>query len=321
MSKLTVGVLRGGPSHLYNESLQTGGMVLKHLPEKYKARDIFISKDGEWHMDGMVREPSDIIRHVDVIWNGLHGAYGEDGKVQRILETFGTPYTGSNSMSSALSMSKHLSKQIFEDNGIKTPISYVIERGDDVAYITKYLFENFHLPAVVKPVSAGSSRGISIVRDYRALSDALDLAFTFGDKVLIEEFIRGQEATVGVINNFRDQEAYVLFPVEIVPHKEKGFYDFESKYSDKADHRCPGQFTDEQKMEIERIARAVHTTLNLRHYSRIDLVATPSRGVYVLEANTLPSLHKGSPLLSSLEAGGIDFPVFIDHVIGQALSR
>src|SRR5690606_33101558 len=101
-SKLTVGVLRGGPSHEYDVSLASGKAVLQQMPEDYLPIDIFISKNGEWHTDGLVRKPESILRGIDVVFNALHGQYGEDGQVQRILEEIGVPYTGSDTIASAL---------------------------------------------------------------------------------------------------------------------------------------------------------------------------------------------------------------------------
>lgn len=319
--KITVGVLRGGPSSEYEVSLNTGGAVLKHLPEKYRTKDIFISKDGQWHMDGFVKEPHEILPHIDVAFNAMHGEYGEDGKVQKLLETFGTPYTGSNSLSSAVAMAKHLSKQVYEDNGIKTPASYIVESDQHIDDIVKYLFENFSLPGVVKPAGAGSSVGVSIVRNYKDMPQALEKAFQYGDKVLIEEFIKGREATCGVVEDWRGQEVYSLLPIEIKPPAKNDFFDYEAKYGGQSEEICPGNFSEEDSLEIQRLAREAHKALGLRHYSRTDMIVTPRRGIYVLETNTLPGLTTESLLPKSLSAVGTEFPDFLDHIITLAMTK
>ncbi len=121
MNKIRIGVLRGGPSSEYEVSLKTGSSVLNNLPEKYSPVDIFIDKKGGWYIQGIPHEPHEAFKKVDAIFNALHGEYGEDGNVQKILDTFSIPYTGSKTVSSAIGMNKALAKNIFKSHGIKTP--------------------------------------------------------------------------------------------------------------------------------------------------------------------------------------------------------
>ena len=139
MSSIRVGVLRGGPSLEHEVSLKTGESVLRNLPEKYSAKDIFISKDGEWHLDGRPVHHERIFRHIDVIFNALHGEYGEDGKVQQLLEAFGVPYTGSGVMASALGMNKILARRAFKGAGLKVPSGFeiVLENENGLAETAK----------------------------------------------------------------------------------------------------------------------------------------------------------------------------------------
>lgn len=321
MSLLTVGVLRGGPSSEYDISLKTGGEVLKHLPEKYQARDIFISKDAVWHIHGAPRTPSQALRNVDVVWNALHGEFGEDGKVQMILNERGIPYTGSAVLPSVFGMNKALSKKIFVEHGIKTPLHIIVRKTDDPEKVREHLFWHFHLPLIVKPVGAGSSLGITVIEDYRALFNALSSAFLYSNTALIEEFIKGREATCGVIDDFRGEHHYTLLPVEIYRPNNMTFFDYSAKCSDTYSHTCPGNFTDEEKSEIQRIARLAHEHLGARHYSRSDMIVHPHRGIYLLEINTLPGLSEYSLFPRSLEAVGCTLSNFIDHVITLALER
>jgi D-alanine-D-alanine ligase len=305
MHKLTVGVLRGGPGPFYETSLKSGGLVLKHLPEKYRSKDIFISREGEWHHDGFVKEPHQILRHVDVVFNALHGDFGENGKVQKLIEHFDTPYSGSDPFASSISFHKHLSKPVLEDAGLSVPTSFIVEKGEDIAEITQYLFENVPLPLVIKPTSMGAIQGITLLKSYRELPQALEFAFQYGDKVLIEEFIRGKEASVGIIENFRGQQLYALVPIEV----------------NDGDHLYPSTFTDEERGELENIAKAVHKALSLRHYSKVDMIVTPRKKIYVLEANTLPRFEEGHVFPKALDAVGCPFPDFIDHVLTETLKR
>lgn len=328
MSHLTrVGVLRGGPSNEYEVSLNSGASVLKalrdHFDGRYHPKDIFIDRSRTWHVDGVAARPEQVLPKIDVAVNALHGAYGEDGTVQSFLEAHGMPYTGSNSLSSALAMNKVLTKKIFKDNGIKTPYGREI-RSEDIRSsvadpsFSRELFESIILPAVVKPSTSGSSVGVAIVKRYDDLIPALSAAAEHSDSVMIEEFIPGIEATCGVMENFRDHRVYTLPPIEIRPKTQ--FFDYQAKYAGQSEEIVPATFADKTKREIESLARKIHETLGLRHYSRSDFIIHPRRGVYALEANTLPGLTAESLMPKALRAVGSDVHEFVGHIIGLALA-
>lgn len=319
MSKTFVGVLRGGPSHEYEVSLKTGQTVLRHMPDKYQPVDIFISKDGEWHVDGIVRKPVDALRSVDVAFNALHGQYGEDGQVQRLLETIGTPYTGSDSIASALGMHKVQAKEMFRRAGIRVPSHRTVLQDELIDDVQKEIFETMFLPLIVKPVSAGSSVGVTILFNYHDLPRAIEHAFKHGDIVMVEHFVRGREATCGVVEDYRGSRHYALLPIEIVCQPGKEIFDYDAKYSGLTEERCPGNFSYEEKQKIEQAAILAHDVLGLRHYSRSDFILTPKGDVYILETNTLPGLTEESLLPKSLRAVGSDIPEFLDHTISLAL--
>lgn len=327
MNRIRVGVLRGGPSNEYDVSLKTGGNVIAHLgkhpEEKYQPIDIFIDRNGDWHIAGVPVEPHHALDQVDVVWNALHGAYGEDGKVQQLLDRHEVPYTGSGAFASAVGMNKVLAKETFLKHGIKTPRYALVEsegvreRRDLEAKLLE-LFRSFTLPFIVKPVSSGSSVGVSVVKGFHEFESAIFEAFKHGNVIMIEEFIPGVEATCGVIDAFRDTDIYALPPIEIRPHRS-GFFDFAAKYEGKADEIVPGNFTHEEKDQIMHLARAAHTALGLRHYSRSDFIVSPKRGIYILEVNTLPGLTDASLLPKALQSVGVSVGHFLDHVIGLAL--
>jgi len=166
----------------------------------------------------------------------------------------------------------------------------------------------------------GSSVGVSIAKSHRELLQGIGNAFEYSSKVLIEEYIRGREATCGVVDNFRGEKIYSLFPVEIIHPKDNPFFDYDAKYSGKTQEICPGNFSQRDKNEIQRIAKEVHSIMGLRDYSRSDFIVSPY-GIYFLEVNTLPGMSKESLLPKSLNAGGISTPSFLDHIVGLALSR
>ncbi len=318
MSKIAVGVLRGGPSHEYEVSLESGKTVLQNLPEKYRPVDIFISKDGEWHTDGIARKPEHILKGVDVVFNALHGQYGEDGKVQRVLESIGVPYTGSDTIASALSMHKEEAKKIFKQAGIRVAEHKRVTPQDNMELVVRDAFETMFLPLIVKPVAAGSSVGMTVVHSYSDLPEAIYYAFGYSGVVLVENYIRGKEATCTVIDNFRESNHYALLPIEIVRPESKVFFDYDAKYKDAYMGRTSGSFSYEDKRAIEEAAIRAHKALGLRHYSRSDFIITPKRDVYILETNSLPGLTSHSFVPKSLEAIGSNMSEFLEHVITLA---
>lgn len=319
--KIKVGVLRGGPSSEYDISLKTGASVLKNLPkEKYEARDIFISKDGQWHFRGMPIAPEKVIEQVDVIFNAMHGEYGEDGTVQKILDTFSIPYTGSTAFASAIGMNKLLTKQGIEFTDIQTPQHIVLDAPEDIEKDTCDIFRTFTQPSVVKPIVGGSSVGVTVARSYEDLKNGVYKAIGYSPRVLIEEYIHGREVTCGVVEKFRGEELHAFMPIEIIPPEKNGFFDYTAKYSGCTQEICPASFDAVIKEEIQRLAKEVHTALGLRHYSRSDFIVSP-HGIYFLEVNTLPGLTEESLIPKSLSAAGSSLPEFLDHLIELALNR
>lgn len=328
-TRLRVGVLRGGVSPEYDVSLKTGNAVLKHLPpEKYVPVDILLTKDGQWHLSGLPADLPKISRNVDVVFNALHGEYGEDGKVSALLDHFSIPYTGSRALPSSIGMNKVLAKEFFTKAGMKTPASRPIqaknalereERENMVREIAFEVFRTITPPWIVKPISGGSSVGTSIISSYPHLVETL-LAFSETETdILLEEFIHGKEATCGVIDAFRGKEIYSLLPIEIRPATNHTFFDYEAKYNGETEEIVPGNFSREESAEIQRLAKLAHQALGLRHYSRSDFIVTP-RGIYILEVNTLPGLTEESLIPKSLRAVGSSLPEFLDHVITLAVN-
>lgn len=318
--KISVAVLRGGPSSEYDVSLVTGGAIIEHLPEKYKAHDILIDKKGVWHREGMPKTPRNALNGMDVVINAMHGEFGEDGKVQQILDGLNIPYTGSRALASALGMNKMLSKKAFIAAGILTPESLYLESNGDLEANAEEIFHTFPMPVVIKPNAAGSSVGISIAYDFDSLLYGLKKASEISNKILIEQYIEGREVSCGVIEKFREEDIYTLLPAEIIPQADQAFYDYESKYSDsKGAHViCPGEFDHKTTRVIQEMAKTAHQCLGMRHYSRSDFIVSPE-GVYILEINSLPGMTSHSLFPKSMEAVGSSFPDFLDHLIGLAL--
>ena len=321
MARIRVGVLRGGPSSEYDVSLKTGASVLEHLGEdKYQPIDMLVDKSGQWHVNGFPFEEANAARQMDVIVNALHGRYGEDGTVQRILDTVGVPYTGSDSLASAVAFNKALTKHTLYGSDIKMAPHIAVELDPNVEQKLLRVFRSFSFPAVVKPVADGSSVGVSVASTFDELLDAAEKAGTLSPKILIEEYIKGREATCGVVEGFRGEELYAFFPTEIIPATTSRFFDYDAKYGGDSQEICPGNFMPEEKREIQRMAKLAHQRLGLRHYSRSDFIVSP-RGIYFLEVNTLPGLTSESLLPKAIKAAGSSLHHFLDHLIQLAMRK
>ena len=332
---IKVGVIRGGISGEHEVSLASGAQVLSHLrsdimKDKYSAIDIFIDRDGIWHINGIPTSMDKIIHRVDVIINALHGDYGEDGKVQQLLEQWGIPYTGSGPFASAVGYNKFLTKQEFAKLGVNTPkhILFPAYQEDFDEPKSRYaekkareVWERLPPPWIVKPLTGGSSMGVHVCKTFQSLVDAFEEGVNEKVSVLVEEFIKGKEATVGVINDFRGKSVYTLPPIEIRVPKTSTFFDKDVKYNGKSQEICPSNFTDKEKRELERLASLIHTGLDLSHYSRSDFIIHPKRGIYALEVNTLPGLTNESLMPKALSAVGSNMPEFIEHIIKLAKNR
>ncbi len=320
MNKIRVGVVRGGPSSEYPVSLKTGDHVLRQLDTlKYAPIDILLSTHGEWYMNGALTDLATISAHVDVIWNALHGEYGEDGKLQQELDYFNIPYTGSGALASSLGMHKGLAKERFKEAGLTAPEGDLIPKEEVSRERAFELFRGRHLPLIVKPVSGGSSIATAFVNTFEELDRAIHEASQFGD-VLVEEVIEGKEATVCVIDGSGKGEHFVLYPIEIVPPSDKTFFDYDAKYSGESAEICPGRFPLSVHSELRDLATKAHIAIGAKHYSRTDFIVSP-KGIYILEINTLPGLTEESLLPKALKKGGVAMPDFLDHVIGLALAQ
>lgn len=316
-----VGVLRGGPSREHEVSLRSGAAIIANLPEeRYSVRDIYIDKSGEWHDRGRPTQPERVLRQLDAVLIGLHGEYGEDGEVQKLLERFGVPYAGADSFGSYLAMHKVMAKTRAQEAGLLTPEYRYAERVEESEPVAREVIRAFRQPVVVKPVAWGSSVGVSIVGGYAPVLSAIKKLFTNGaPSVLVEEYIRGREATAGVVENLRDQALYSLPPIEIIPPVGT-FFTYVNKYDGSTREIVPGNFSRVVSEELQHQAKTIHRALGLRHYSRSDFIVAP-KGTYYLETNTLPGLTEQSLLPKSLAAVGVSFPDFLTHLVNLALSR
>ncbi len=244
----------------------------------------------------------------DVVFLGLHGACGEDGRIQAALDLLGVPYTGSGHLASALAMDKALTKSLAAAAGLRTPESRVVEY--DAADIAR-LSGEFRLPCVVKPVDSGSSVGVSIPETKDEMARALEENLSLG-RVLVEDYIRGREIDVAVL------EDRALPPIEIIPRE--GFYDYRSKYQAGATEEiCPAPVDDATDARLREAALKAHRCLGLKDYSRADFMLDEAGEIWFLEINTLPGMTPTSLLPQEAAAAGVDYESLCQRLVELAM--
>lgn len=255
-------------------------------------------------------------RPIDVAFIALHGAYGEDGTIQGLLELLGIPYVGSGVLASALAMDKAMARKMFGAEGIPIPRGVVVEQGADDEAGARARARTL-APAVVKPSRQGSSVGMSLADDPSAVDAAIDLAFDFDPRVVVEERVRGRELTVGVIGG---RVLQALPPVEIVSKRE--FFDYKAKYDPAlSEEICPAELTAAECAAAQDVSLRAHRALDCRGLSRTDLILSPERGPVVLEVNTLPGMTINSLLPKAARAAGIPFGDLLDRLVRLALGE
>ena len=321
MARTSVGILRGGTSSEYGLSLKTGAAMLAALPEeRYDARDIFVDRRGYWHLRGAPVDAARALSQIDVVLNALHGGVGEDGTVQRILERAGVPYAGARPQAASLSLNKIRAREALQQAGIRMPraVSFTLNNALSTGEMSHLVFSQFGPPYVIKPPQEGASMGIRYATTLLELPDLLgDVLDAYG-AALVEEFIRGEETSVGIIEDFRGEELYVLPPAHVVVPDGASFQEFAHHQEGSLRHNVPSNFTQAQKQAIADLARAAHRALGLSHFSRADMILTP-RTVYLLEVNAIPGLYPGASFPPMLESVGSSVPEFLQHAIKLAM--
>ncbi|MCR4706039.1 MAG: D-alanine--D-alanine ligase [Lachnospiraceae bacterium] len=246
-----------------------------------------------------------ICEMADLAFIALHGQNGEDGKVQATLELLGVPYTGTDYASSALAMNKSLTKDLFRQNGVMTPESFNLKKGEKEPAAVSF-------PAVVKVITGGSSVGVYICNSKEEYEEAKKNAFLYEDAVLVEQYIKGREFSVGVI------DGKALPAIEIAPLE--GFYDYKNKYqAGSTIETCPADISPEAEKKLRAAAEAAFHALRLRAYARMDFIMDEKGDVYCLEANSLPGMTTTSLLPQEAAAAGMDFDALCEKLIEVSL--
>ncbi|MCK4604443.1 MAG: D-alanine--D-alanine ligase [Deltaproteobacteria bacterium] len=308
-NKIQLALLCGGRSAERDVSLAGAREVEKALdPGRYDIRRY----DPATDLDRLVRDTP----RLDVAFILLHGRYGEDGTIQGLLDLIGLPYQGSGVLGSALAMDKHLAKVIYQEAEIPTPPWIHLLRSDKVD--TKEIVNHLGIPLMVKPCTQGSSVGIRKVADENKLGPAIKEAFQWDNRVLVEPFMEGREITVGILGL---EELLPLPVVEIIPDSNHSFFDYDAKYLPGATKEiCPADIPKQASEKAGALAVAAHKALQLRAYSRTDMILAHTGKIFALETNTIPGMTPTSLFPQAAEAAGVSFSKLLDQLIDMALS-
>jgi D-alanine--D-alanine ligase len=310
MKDKKIAVVMGGPSTEREVSLNTGKAILAAL------------KELNYNAVGIDLEPTRFVEQLaeegtEVVFNAVHGQYGEDGILQGALELLGIPYTGSGVLSSAMAMDKGISKRMFLSADIPTPRSLLFTKADMDRDLVAEIVTEFSIPVVVKSSSQGSSIGVVIVEKSGDLLEAVQQAFKYSDNILIEEFVKGRELTVAVWGN-KEPEALPI--IEIVPHS--GRYDYHSKYTSGATkYIVPAELNEATSTLVQKIAIEAFLILGCSGIARVDIMLDSNDRPYVLEVNTIPGMTATSLVPKAAAAAGITFPALCERLLWMVTNK
>lgn len=304
-----IGVLAGGPSSEREISLESGIAVFKALKEAGAAA-VFLDIKNERSIRTQIRNAG-----IDVAFVALHGRFGEDGTVQAILEDMNIPYTGSGPQASRLTLDKIASREIFVKNNIDVPRYKTLNKEFCNDIVLKTIVEDIKFPLVVKPQFEGSSIGISIVRQYNELKEAVGTAFKYDDNIIIDKYIKGRELTVGIL---ADEPLPVI---EIIVNEV--FYDFKAKYkSDNTQYITPAKINNEYYKIAQHIGKLAHKSLGCNFFSRVDMILDEKqKKFFVLEVNSIPGFTSHSLLPKAAAHAGIGFSQLCLKLVESALRK
>jgi D-alanine-D-alanine ligase len=315
---LKIAVLCGGPSSEHEVSLNTAKMIMESLDrKKYAPVLITIKKTGLWEFGSKkvidIGHAINELKRFDFVFIAMHGAFGENGHIQAILESINLPYSGSGVLSSAMAMDKGISNDFYRTIGMKVPPYVVLHKN----FPQKKL--GFGIPAVVKPVDGGSSVGVSIVKSKEEFSSALKKALKANQRVMVQQFIKGREFTCGVLENKKGL-AFALPPTEIIPKSSK-FFDYKAKYNvGDSLEITPANLSKSMTKKMQALALTAHGALGCRGMSRSDFILKGSI-LYILETNTIPGMTETSLLPQAAKAVGINFSNMLDLIIAAGLRK
>lgn len=302
-----VAVVMGGPSAEREVSLNTGAAIANALRKYGYTNVVEIDLDPRNFGKQLAESKA------EVVFNAVHGLYGEDGRLQTLLEIREMPYTGSGMIASVSCMDKVITKRMLRDAGISTPACLIVNKKE--SGIKEKIMQRFSLPVVIKPASQGSSIGVEIVKEENQLDEALANAFKYSRDILVEEFIGGKELTVSMMQ--KDGEVVALPVIHIAPHS--GMYDYHSKYTKGAtEYICPADLDEETTKKVQEISKQAYEVLGCSGVARADVMLDEEGNGYVLEINTVPGMTATSLVPKAAAAAGISFPELCNIILQSA---
>lgn len=311
-----IGVLRGGPGDEYHLSLASGARIMEALrKEGYDAVDLFIDHEGVLHIKGVPVTPDQIPLHTDLVWNALYGASGEDGTIQRILDDIGMPYVGSGVMASAMTANKESAKERARELGLKTPQSILVmpEGTESVSEITQNIYKRMAPPWVLKPLVGGASVNTYFAFTPLDLAHFVEESVSHGDAFIVEQYIDGREAAVGVIDGFRGQDQYVL-PVVEIKSARRGILTHEARQSE--DHAVVGGgFRSDERETLSRLAKEIHNHLGASDFSQSEFIVDGHGKIWYLETDTVPHMQAHHPFVQALHSVGSTLQEFVSSIV------
>ncbi|MBP9478009.1 MAG: D-alanine--D-alanine ligase [Sebaldella sp.] len=301
MKKLKVGVIRGGISSEREVSLKSGEEIIKELnKEKYDVKDIILNDK---------KDIFTVLEGLEFVFLGLHGKFGEDGKVQAILETMDIPYTGCGMLSSALCMDKDITKHIIKNYDIRTAKWFTVRTGEDYSY--EEIIEKLGEKIIAKPNSGGSSVGVHFVNNKNELDEALEDIFKIDNEAIIEEVIEGVEISVPIIDG-------LVYPTLCIEPKAGTYFDYASKYELGGADEYVIEFEENLQNEINEFTKKAFYAVKCEGYARIDFMLKDNKA-YLMEINTLPGMTATSLVPKSLKHLGVSYSELLDKLIEVSL--
>ncbi|AGF47119.1 D-alanine-D-alanine ligase [Candidatus Kinetoplastibacterium desouzaii TCC079E] len=287
-----VGILCGGQSSEREISLLSGQNIYNAL--KSRGLDVYLFDTGENTVPDLVKEK------FDVVFIALHGKYGEDGSIQGVLELLNIPYTGSGHMASSIAMNKVITKKLWMQGGLPTPMFFKLDKNNN----SKCDLDILGFPLIIKPVHGGSTLGIKVANSYDDIDEAYKKAVLFDNEVFAEKYIVGRELTVSIIENNNDIE--VLPIIEIITPNHS--YDYEHKYfSEETKYLCPANLSKEITNDIIKISKDAYKIIECRGWARIDILLDEYDKPWLLEINTSPGMTSHSLVPISAREIGVDY--------------
>ncbi|MDD5071803.1 MAG: D-alanine--D-alanine ligase [Patescibacteria group bacterium] len=312
MKKLKIALLSGGWGGEREVSLKTGEQIYKALDKKKYQIFRYDPKNnlGKFFSDALKKK-------FDLVFPALHGPFGEDGKLQGLLDILNIPYLFSGCLSSALAMNKYKTKVIIEKEGIEMAPDVLIRKNEK--YNLNKIIKKLSLPIVVKPSELGSSVGMSIAKNKKELKKGIETAFRYDREALLEEFIKGRELTVPVMGN---NPARALPVIEIIP-RVSAWFDYKAKYEvGGSEEVCPAKIPAKIKTKARGQALAAYKAIGCKDLARADFIwQKGSDKLYFLEINTIPGMTATSLVPQSANAAGLPFSQFLDKLISGAISK